>query len=259
MKLVIDAGNSNIKIALFKDIELLYLYRYESHLEQPQSFYERGIQDLFLEWNLSATDVESIVLSSVVPALTERLTHAMEFVFGKEVHVLNVQSFENLDMNVPSPYEIGSDLVANAYCALRYHKANAIVIDFGTALTFTVANKTKGIIGVTIAPGMVTAVNSLFSATAQLPEVNLKSPKSAIGTNTEHAIQAGICFGYVGLIKEIVERIRLELDDEYSTIATGGMVSCITEIAELFDIVDPNLTLKGIYLIDKQLANYSTQ
>jgi type III pantothenate kinase len=214
---------------------------------------------LFLEWGLKTSDVKTIIMSSVVPILNERLISSMEFVFFKPVRLIDPQLLQKLDLIVPSPYEIGSDLVANAYCAIKSHSPKAIIVDFGTALSFTVVDEKEGIKGVTIAPGLTTAVNSLFHATAQLPEVSLNVPKSSIGTNTEEAIQAGVCIGYYGLISEILKRMHSELGEGYKTIATGGLVNCNQEIVSLFDIIDRDLTLNGIYLINKHLNQKQTQ
>jgi type III pantothenate kinase len=152
-------------------------------------------------------------------------------------------------MGIRQAAEIGTDLVANAQAAYAHFHGACIAIDFGTALTFTAIDAAGGIVGVSIAPGLRSAMRALFQNTAQLPDVPLVYPASAIGKDTEHAIQAGVLIGYMGLVKEILTQMKAELGGEVQTVATGGLVRVLPPIQKLVDHVDPFLTLDGLCLL----------
>ena len=151
-------------------------------------------------------------------------------------------------MTIDNPHEIGSDLVANAVAAHDRFRDNVVVVDFGTALTFTVIDKAGKILGVAIAPGVLTAMKSLVGNTALLPEIPLELPDSVIGKNTVHAMQAGIMYGYAGLVEGVLKRIRNEIG-KCKIISTGGLSQVMTPLHHLFDTIEPHLTLEGMKLI----------
>lgn len=249
MTLAIDIGNSNIVIALYKSGAWSNTFRYDTKETQPEFYYENALRNILLEWNVTSIDISKCVISSVVPDLNEVICQAVHFVTGLETLLITPEVIMNLDLPIPNPYEIGSDLVANAYAAIHLHRDHCIIVDFGTALSFTVVNKSDGIIGVTIAPGLKTALHSLSDKTAQLPVVPLELPGSAIGVDTVTAIQSGVLWGYVGLVKEIIERMMAELPSQYHIIATGGLSSILHPLETVFDAVDKMLTLDGLRLI----------
>jgi type III pantothenate kinase len=179
----------------------------------------------------------------------------VEEMFGLPIVVVGPDIYHKLGLEILSPYEIGTDLVANAVYAYYTYQQDCIIIDFGTALTFTVVSKDAKILGVSIAPGLQTAVKSLFSNTAQLPQVPLEMPESAIGQNTVHAIQAGVLWGYVGLVEKMLERIKIELGSPHKVLATGGLSSILTPLRWQFDEVDKSLTLNGLKIIAELVAS----
>lgn len=155
--------------------------------------------------------------------------------------------YKKLPIGVLNPYEIGSDLVSNALAAYTRFKRSCIVVDFGTALTFTTLGNDGEILGVAIAPGLKTAIKSLSQNTAKLFDVPLQLPDSVLGKNTVHAIQAGILIGYEGIVTTMIKKIRKELKDEsVPVIATGGLSSIITSLSSEFSSIDANLTLDGL-------------
>ncbi len=248
MILAIDIGNSNIVIAMHKDDAWTNTFRYETKETQPEFYYESALRNILLEWRITGSDVRHCVISSVVPDLNEVIIEAVKNVTGCHPLLLNQEVYKGLDMHIPHPYEIGSDIVANAYAAIRLYGNACIIVDFGTALTFTIAD-TSGITGVTIAPGLKTAIQSLSSQTAQLPLVPIELPVSAIGHDTVSAIQSGVMWGYVGLVNEIIHRQKSELTGTYKVIATGGLISILQPLQTSFDIVSKELTLHGMRLI----------
>ncbi len=253
MLLAIDTGNSDITIGLWNGECWKNIWRIPSRPEQPELFYGLRIREALFEANVKITSIERVVLSSVVPDLTATMENLVKILFCKRPLLLSPAVYEHLTVQIMNPYEIGSDLVANAVAAYnRYHKT-CIVVDFGTALTFTTIEGSGKILGVAIAPGLKTALKSLTQNTAKLFDVPLQMPASVLGTNTITAMQSGILIGYGGLIKAMVEAIHNELGGVCPVIATGGLSGIITPLHNFFDQVDPNLTLDGLRLISDQL------
>jgi type III pantothenate kinase len=250
MILVLDIGNSDITIGLYNHKAWLHVWRIGSVADRPELYYGIKIRDYFSEAGIAITDVEKIVLSSVVPNLTDKIINVTVTLFEKNLVVLGPDVYPKLPIKVLNPYEIGSDLVANAVAAYTMFKANCVVVDFGTALTFTTISASSEIVGVSIVPGLKTAIRALSQNTAKLFDVPLEMPASVLGKNTVHAIQAGILIGYEGLVKFMLERIRQELKDEnLSTVATGGLSTIITPQNGTFTRIEPNLTLDGLRLV----------
>jgi type III pantothenate kinase len=250
MILVLDIGNSDITIGLSDQGDWLHVWRIPSVANRPELFYGIKIRDYFFEAGLKITDVEKIVLSSVVPNLTDKIINVTVTLFEKKPIVLGPEVYSKLPIEVLNPYEIGSDLVANAVSAHHLFKTNCVVVDFGTALTFTTISADGKILGVAIAPGLKTAIKALSQNTAKLFDVPLEIPTSVLGKNTVHAIQAGVLLGYEGLVKSMLERIREELNDaNLNSVATGGLSTIITPQNGPFTRIEPNLTLDGLRLV----------
>lgn len=249
MLLAIDVGNSDITIGLWNEESWVCHWRIPSRSELPEAFYSIKLRDLFLEDVQPMDKVKTIVLSSVVPGLTEKINNVIKALFHKEPILLGPAVYAKLPLDILSPHEIGADLVANAVGAYFKLKQMCIVVDFGTALTFTTVSGNGKILGVSIVPGLRTALKSLSQNTAKLFDVPLEMPQSALGTNTVTAIQSGIVIGYEGLVKNMVGAIRKELGTDCPAIATGGLSFVITSLKSFFYLVDPMLTLNGLRLI----------
>jgi type III pantothenate kinase len=255
MLFAIDIGNSNIVFGIYKEGKWAHLWREITSIQKNAIDYEVILRNYFLEADLKISEVKHIVLSSVVPPLTEVLRHTVIRFCEQEPIVLGADTYPPLKIRINNPYEIGSDLVANAIAAMhRFPKQHVIVVDFGTALTFTTVSKNQEILGVAIAPGLQTAMRSLAQNTAKLPEVPLVLPTSAIGKNTTHALQAGILFGYVGLVPFVISQIKSELDEACKVIATGGLSSILQPLKAHFDQIDVQLTLDGLRIIGENIA-----
>jgi type III pantothenate kinase len=246
MLLAIDIGNSDITLGLWQGEAWKHVWRIQTKPELPELFYGVKIRDYFFESGTASAEVNTIVLSSVVPNLTEKIKSVVRTLFEREPLVLGPKLYPLLPIEVLNPYEIGSDLVANAAAAFFEYKQTCIVVDFGTALTFTTITGEGKIIGVSIAPGLKTAIRALSQNTAKLFDVPLQLPASALGKNTVTAIQSGIMIGYEGLVRNMVSKIRLELQQECIAVATGGLSAQITSLNDLFHSIEPNLTLNGL-------------
>jgi type III pantothenate kinase len=253
MLLAIDIGNSDAVFGINDGNNWLHIFRIESSFSKVSSNFDARLRLMFLENNLKISDIKKAIISSVVPHLTNPITEMVRNLFGTEPIIVGPAIYPKLPLEILRPTEIGTDLVCNALYAFTKYENNCIVVDFGTALTFTTVSKTGKILGVSIAPGLRTAVKSLFSNTAQLPEVPLEVPESVIGQNTVHAIQAGVMWGYIGMVEKMLEKIQAEIGEKCKVIATGGLSSKLTQLHPLFDVIDVNITLNGLKLIDKEV------
>lgn len=247
MTLAIDIGNTDITLGLYQNDEWSHIWRLSSAISNPELYYGIKLREHFFEAGIKTESVKQLVISSVVPGLTDRIVNVVTTLFEKPPVLLGPGMYHHLPIKILNPYEIGSDLVSNALAAHILFKQNCIVVDFGTALTFTTISKSGEILGVAIAPGLKTAIKSLSQNTAKLFDVPLELPESALGKNTVHAIQAGILLGYEGLVSSMLSRIRRELaDDHCTTVATGGLSSIISTLRDQFTAIDLNLTLNGL-------------
>ncbi|MEE0877938.1 MAG: type III pantothenate kinase [Treponemataceae bacterium] len=255
MLLAVDIGNTNIVVALFHENEIIHEWRLHSDPKRTADEYNSMILSFFRDNGISQSYIKSGVLSSVVPLLIGPFIRLMENIIGRKPIILGPSIYDKLPVTIPKSaiHEIGTDLVANSVQAFMEYKKPCIVADFGTALTFTAIDNKGNIQGVAIAPGIKTAVNSLFNNTAQLPSVPLEAPSSSLGRNTIHSIQSGIILGYKGLVESLISQIKNDLSketdakqEEIIVIATGGLNSVLKPITDVFEIVDKQLTLKGL-------------
>ncbi|MFC0181604.1 type III pantothenate kinase [Pseudarcicella hirudinis] len=251
MLLAIDIGNTDVVFGIHDGKSWIHQFRVSSSLSGRPADFEAYLRLRFLENSLKISEISKSIISCVVPDMKMVLKMMVEEMFGISPVMVGPEIYPSLKMEILSPYEIGTDLVANATYAYYTYRKNCVIVDFGTALTFTVISAEGKILGVSIAPGLKTAVKSLFSNTAQLPEVPLVMPDSAIGKNTVHAIQAGILWGYVGMVKEMIQQIRKEVGEDCKILATGGLSSILTPLQSEFDEVDKSLTLNGLKIISE--------
>lgn len=253
MFLAIDAGNSNVVFAIYqeKDEKWSNHFRLETKDSKLTSQLSKKVPLYFLEHSISPSDISAIGFSSVVPEINARIMKFCQNYFGIIPYLISSKSYATLPVSSLRPSEIGSDLMCNVMAAFTRFQQPTIIVDFGTALTFTVVSGEGKIKGVNIVPGLRTAINSLFQNTSKLPNVALEMPQSALGQNTIHAIQAGILYGYTGLVKGMIETLEKETGEKFHIIATGGLSSVLTPLAEVFEEIDRNLTLEGLRLITK--------
>lgn len=249
MLLAIDIGNTDIVFALNNKDQWIHHWREKSDISRLPGSFALNLKNHFLENDLNTSRVKTVVLSSVVPALTTIIHNMIGVVFGFEPLVVGPDIYDRITIKTNNPQEIGTDLVANAAAAYARTKDYCIVVDFGTALTFTTINNRAQILGVAIAPGLKTAMKSLSGNTARLPEIPLELPASVLGKNTVHAMQAGILHGYVGLVTGMIDNIRNELARPCQVIATGGLSAILTPLHSYFDEINPLLTLDGLKVI----------
>jgi type III pantothenate kinase len=222
-------------------------WRIQTDHKKTADEYEVIFRSLLSAGKICRTDVNNIILSSVVPSLVRPFTEMLPGLFnGTKITIVGPDIYPKLPIKILNPYEIGADLVANAVAAYQKFGKLTTVIDFGTALTFTTIGKNAEIKGVAIAPGLHTAVAALAGGTAQLPQIHLTPPPSVLGENTVHAIQSGIVYGFTGLVDSMIERTQQELGEKLTVVATGGLSSVIAPLTKNIKNIEQLLTLNGL-------------
>ena len=249
IKIAVDIGNTNIVIGLYYNNEWLKIYRLSSKKNITYWSLQKKIKKILLLNDFNPSGVISVIISSVVPNLTDVVKLVVSDMLCKNIHIIKTSSVGLVKISIDNINEIGTDLVCNAVEASSMYDENVIVVDFGTALTFTTVSKNNQILGVNIVPGLQTSINSLYKNTAKLPKINLALPEKVIGKNTIHSIQGGIMYGYVGLIKELIFRIKSELSEPTKVVATGGLSKFAKPLRGYFSDIIPTLTLDGMLKI----------
>ena len=250
MLLVIDVGNTNIKYGVWKDDVMLASFRVSSRISRTADEYGSVLVNLLDNSGIKKTDVDGIIVSSVIPTLNYTICHMCEYFFGISPLMVGPGIKTGLNIKVENPKEVGADRIVNSVAAYKKYGGPVIVIDFGTATTFNVVDGSGAFIGGVIAPGIKTSLSGLVSSTAQLPMIELVPPKKAVAKSTEANMQAGIIFGFSGLVDNIVGKIKKELgDDGVKVVATGGLGEIIAKETKSISLVDRTLTLFGLKLI----------
>ena len=249
MILTMDIGNTNIKTALFDGKEMYKYWRMSTNISSTSDEYGVKLTSMFAHEGVSTDVVEGIVVSSVVPTINFTIEHMLQNYFGKMPLVVAPGVKTGINIRYENPRELGSDRIANAVAAYDEYGGPCIFIDFGTATTFGVVDAEGAFLGGTICPGIKLSSEALVSGTAKLPRFELVKPETVIGRTTLSNLQSGMYYGYVGLIRNIVRKIKQELGREAFVVATGGMAVLIEEETQSIDKLDGLLTLKGLRII----------
>ena len=249
MLLVLDVGNTKTAIGVYRDGKWIADWRVTTHLDHLADEYHVLLKSLLADKGLGFEKLSGAALASVVPPLTATFEEMVARVLGKPPLVVGPGVETGIQIRIDHPKETGADRVANTAAVHRLYGGPAIVLDLGTATTFDVVSKDGEYLGGAIAPGLGISADALVRRTAKLPKVELTFPESAIGRNTVAAMQSGLVLGYVGLVKELVERLKKEIPGKPKVIATGGMAEMVAAWTEIIDIINPRLTLDGIRII----------
>ena len=254
MIVCIDIGNTNIKYALYEKDALKVSFRVSTDFKRTSDEYGEQIIGMLDIKGIKASDITGGIVSSVVPTLDYTIDKMCEIYFDMKPKHVAPGLKSGLNIRCEDSREVGADRIVNCVSAIVSYGENKpmIVVDFGTATTFNIINANNEFIGGVIAPGIKGSLDSLVNGTAKLPRVEIEAPDSIIAKNTVTNMQAGIVFGFAGLVEYIVKRIKKELKtNDVKTIATGGFSNVISKEIGCIDVVDKLLTLKGLkYLYD---------
>ncbi|GIV20431.1 MAG: type III pantothenate kinase [Armatimonadota bacterium] len=249
MLLALDVGNTNIVVGVFEEQQLVEHWRVRTDRERTADEHGLLMTHLLQYASLSPNNISGVIISCVVPPMTD----ALQGMARRFFHVEPIFVSHELELGVPiryhDPREVGADRLVNAVAALHKYGAPAIVVDFGTATTLDVISPEGEYLGGCIMAGIGISAEALFRTAARLPRIELVAPEHVIGRTTVEAMQSGIMLGYAGAIDALVERIHKEMGCPTTVIATGGLAERIAAETRTIQHVDPWLTLEGLRLI----------
>lgn len=245
--LVVDVGNTNIVLGIYRDDELAMSWRLATARDRTADEY--GIVAKQLVTSVSNGKFDGAIVASVVPPLNSTISGMIEQYFETQPLFVEPGVRTGLSILTENPLEVGADRIVNAVAAHHLYGGPTVVVDFGTATTFDVVTAGGEYRGGIIAPGLTISSEALFARAARLPRVDLRRPAHLIGTNTVSSMQSGIYFGYLGLVDGILTRMRAEIPNLKKVVATGGLASLLAEDSEHIDETDAELTLKGLKII----------
>ena len=252
MILAIDIGNTNIVIGCFQEKKVLFRERLTTKLDATDLEYAVNVKTALEMNGLRREEISGAIISSVVPSVTATVTRAVEKYCGVTPLVVGPGIKTGLSIRIDNPAQLGSDLVVAAVAGIQEYSCPLILIDMGTATTYSVIDEKKNYLGGLITTGMAVSADALVSRTSQLPRISFDAPKKVIGSNTIDCIKSGILYSNAAAIDGIVERIEKELGKDCTVVATGGLSRLVAPLCNRKLILDDDLLLKGLmYLYEK--------
>ncbi len=250
MLLVIDVGNTNITLGVFKKEELLGTFRMTTKLPRTSDEYGIMLKELVERQGISSRDIDAVIIASVVPDIMHSLGSAMIKYFGIKPVVVSAGIKTGIRIMTENPKQVGADRIVDAVAAYTLYGGPVIVIDFGTATTYDIVGPEATFEGAVIAPGIRTSAQAMWGQAAMLPAIEIKKPDTILAKETVSSMQAGIVFGQIGQVEYIVDRIRRESGyTDAKVVASGGLGNIIARETPVIDVYDPQLTLKGLRII----------
>lgn len=252
MLLTVDVGNTQTTLGLFdEDGTLRRQWRMASdHTDTADELHAR-LFGYFSMFGLDLASVTDVAIASVVPILSQEWQYMMShLLMAEDVLLVDATRDCGIPIDMPDPHQVGSDRIANAVAARARYGSPVIVVDFGTATNIDVVDTSGAFRGGAIMPGVLSSARALFSRAAKLSSVPLVVPPHALGDTTEAAVQSGIVIGAAAQAEGLVSRIKREIDAPDATVVgTGGFADIVSDATDVFDVIDPNLTVRGIQLI----------
>lgn len=252
MLLVIDVGNTNTVLGLYDGDDLAHDWRLRTVVDHTVDEYGMLIYNLYKNSEVSPRAIKAIIISCVVPPMLQILEPLCKKYFNIKPLIVGPGIKTGMPIFYDNPREVGADRIVNAIAAFERYKGDIIVVDFGTATTFDYISAKGEYMGGCICPGVMISSEALFQKAAKLPRIEIIRPKTVIGKDTVSSMQAGILYGYAGLVDGLVERIKGEVRSDPKVIATGGLAKIIAPEAKSIHVVDDMLTLEGLRIIYKR-------
>ena len=249
MILAVDIGNTNIVVGFLDKTNIIAQGRIGTDKKKTDMDFLIQLKLMLSVYSIKQSDIEGSILSSVVPEITQEVSHALELLINKKPFIIGSGIKTGLNIKIDNPKSLGADRVCDAVCVIEEYKTPAIIIDMGTATTLSVVDKNHNHIGGMIIPGMKTSLDSLSDHASQLPFISLEAPKNLIGKNTVECMQSGLFYGNTCMIDGLIDRIKEEIEGDVTVIVTGGLGKLIIPYSKHKLIYDPNLLLKGLYYI----------
>ncbi len=251
MILALDIGNTNIVLGCVDAQHIVHsLFRIKTDISRTTWQYAVEINSMLAIGNIDRQCIDGCMISSVVPPITAVLKDAVKIVTDIDARIVGVGMKTGLNIMIDNPATVGSDMVVDAVAVINQYALPAIVIDMGTATTFSVIDKHKNYLGGIIIPGIMISQNALTERTSQLPKISLDCPKSVIGKNTVDCMKSGAVYGNAAMVDGVIDRLEKELGEKTTVIATGGLSECIIPHCRRCDIIlDNHLLLKGLRIL----------
>ena len=246
MILAIDIGNTNVVMGCFDGDKLIFRERVSSNQEATDLEYAVTIKTALEMYHITVEEVKGVIVSSVVPSITNTFKRAVEKLTGVKPSVVCPGIKTGLSILIDNPAQLGSDLVVDAVAGINEYPLPQIIIDMGTATTFSIIDRNRNYLGGMITTGMAVSAEALVSKTSQLPKIAFDKPKKLIGTNTVDCIKSGIMYSTASSLDGMIERIEDELGERCTVIATGGLASLVIPLCKRDIILDEDLMLKGL-------------
>ncbi|MFL5736835.1 MAG: type III pantothenate kinase [Actinomycetota bacterium] len=254
MLLAVNIGNTQTVLGVFRGDELTWQWRVSTEPDRTADEMALLFGGVLEQQGLSfSKEITGVAISSVVPASTQALREMADRYFGFPPVVVEPGTKTGIPILTDNPREVGADRIVNGLAAFSKFGGPAVVVDFGTATTYDAVSDKGEFLGGAIAPGLQVAGESLFTATARLPQVELLAPRAAIGKNTVEAIQSGIVFGAAAELEGMVDRMEKELGPA-TVVATGGLAPIIIAHTDVVDNYEPWLTLEGLRIVYERNA-----
>lgn len=249
MILAIDIGNTNIVIGCFDNGKILFRERVSTNHRATDLEYASSVKMAMEVHGLEPKNITGAIVSSVVPTVTNTFRCAIEKYCGVKPLVVGPGIKTGLSIRIDNPAQLGSDLAVDAVAGIAEYPVPMVIVDMGTATTYSVIDKDRNYIGGMITTGMAVSTDALISRTSQLPRISFETPKRVIGTNTVDCIKSGIMYSNAAAIDGIVDRIEEELGEPVTVVATGGLAGLVAPLCRRSVILDDDLLLKGLMLI----------
>ena len=249
MLLVVDVGNTNTVLGLFDGAELVHDWRIRTVVDHTVDEYGMLIYNLYKTSRISSRKIRDIIISCVVPPMLNILEPLCGKYFSLKPLIVGPGVKTGMPIFYDNPKEVGADRIVNAVAGYEKYKQDLIIVDFGTATTFDYVSARGEYMGGCIAPGIMISSEALFERAAKLPRVELSKPRSIVAKDTVSSMQAGIIYGYAGLVDGICERMKAEVKSNPLVVATGGLAKIVAPETRNINIVDDMLTLEGLRII----------
>jgi len=255
-----DIGNTQTVVGLFDGEELRGRWRLATEAHRTTDELAVVFTGMLNMRGLGLSEVEALIFSSVVPGLTRSYKNLAEEILGVPFHAVTPRTKTGIDNRYEDPESVGADRIVNAVATGYYYGFPAIIVDIGTATTVEAVNAESCYLGGAILTGLNVALDALVSRTAKLPSVDLEDDlPRAIATNTPDSIRSGFIYGYAGAIDALIRRFRAELEEAGPTsnlrvVATGGPAPTIVRHCREIEVLDPDLTLKGLCVLHEMNA-----
>jgi type III pantothenate kinase len=249
MLLVIDVGNTNTVLGVYEGQVLRAHWRLSTNRGQTADEYGILIRNLFTLDAIQPSQIDALMVASVVPPLNSVLEEMADKYFHLKAVFLGPGTRTGMAIHYDNPQEVGADRIADAVAAFEKYGGPCVVVDFGTAITFDAISEKGEYLGGVIAPGIGISSEALFQQAARLPRVEIREPNRVIGTNTVGSMQSGLFYGAVGLVDGILDRLCAVLGEKTKVVATGGQAALVAAASRYKPPVDPSLTLDGMRII----------